>query len=105
MSVYSIIRIRNITIFVWTLMAVFIGVLFFTPESFTKMINIEAWGGTFFILNLILCYGFAYKLDKTKCPDCNEYMFRGGKFKYSIEKFLYRQCGQCGFKLKKELER
>ena len=95
MSVKNIIRNRNITLLVWLLFPVFI----FSIPIIIEVTGLKNWQGVFLIMYMILCGGTAYKLQKSICPDCNKYMFRKGEIKYALEKFLFRQCGQCGFKL------
>jgi hypothetical protein len=95
MNAKSIIRIRNITLLLWLLFPVFL----ISIPKLIEVTGLKDWSGVFLLVYMILCCVFAYKLQKSICPDCNKYMFRGGKMKYAIQKFLFRQCGQCGFKL------
>ena len=88
-------RIRTITLLVWLLFPVYI-------LAIPKMIvvtGLQDWGGIFFLSYLVLCFATAYRLQKSKCPACDGYMFREGKMKYALQKFLFRQCGQCGYRL------
>lgn len=95
MNAKDIIRIRNITFLVWLLFPVF----FLSIPKIIEVTGLKDWAGVFLILYMIVCCVTAYKLQKTKCPECNKYMFRNGKIKYALQKFLFRQCGQCGYKL------
>ena len=97
MSVISIIRLRNFTLFVWLFAPVFIMLI----PIIINITGLDDWGGFFLIMYMTICFVFGYKLEKSVCPNCNKYMFRGGQLKYALHKFLFKRCGQCGFELKK----
>lgn len=95
MNSKSIIRNRNITLIVWLFFPVYI---FLIPKIIDAT-GLKDWQGIFLVLYMTICGLTGYKLQKSKCPECKKYMFREGKMKYSLQKFLFRQCGQCGYKL------
>ncbi len=95
MSAKSIIRIRNITFLVWLLFPVFI----ISIPIIIEATGLNDWVGVFLVLYMIVCCVTAYKLQKSICPDCNKYMFRDGKIISALQILLFRQCGQCGYKL------
>ncbi len=89
---------RNITLCLW----LFVPFSIFLIPIINKVTGSNEWGGMFLVFYMVVCCGCAYKLQKYKCPSCNEYMFRGGKLKYAFQNFLFRKCGHCGFGLKDE---
>ena len=98
MNEESKVKIRNITVFLWLFFPVFILI---TP-IIEKIFGLYDWRGVFILLYMFLCCGFAYKLQRSKCPNCKKYMFRKWKKKHALQKFLFRQCGQCGYELGKK---
>ena len=88
-------KFRNITLFLWVFFPVFV----IATPMLEKILGLYDWRGVFILIYMILCAGFGYKLQKTICPDCGKYMFRKGKGKYALKKFLFKQCGQCGYEL------
>lgn len=98
MSEQRLIRIRNITVALWLLLPVFIV----TTPYVLEAIGVGTDNTMYFVLMYgILCCAFGYALQRVKCPKCNQYMFRDGKLKYALQKFMFRRCGYCGCKLGK----
>lgn len=57
------------------------------------------------LLYFYVCCGFSVWLQRARCPQCHEYMFRRGKMKFALQKFIFRRCGHCGYRLTKEVAR
>lgn len=90
-----IVKIRTITLSLWLCFPVFV----LATPIIEAVFGLKDWRGVFILIYMSLCGGFAYALQKAKCPNCKNYMFREGKRKHALQKFLFRQCGQCGYKL------
>lgn len=98
MSKEKLVRLRDVTTCLWLLLPVVV----ISPYLLDRL-GLKTDNAIYFILlYFYVCCGFAFWRQRAKCPQCNEYMFRRGKMQYALQKFIFRRCGHCGYKLTKE---
>jgi len=98
MNLHKLIRLRDVTTWLWLLLPVVVV----APSGLTRLGLQMDYGIYFILVYFYVCWGFAFKLQRAKCPQCEEYMFRRGKMKFALQKFIFRRCGHCGYKLTRE---
>lgn len=101
MNIRIIKKLRFFTILLWLYIPVGVAVVVYLLSYINSEYSesILVWVFRLILPYIILCYLSAYILQKTKCPNCHGYMFRGGNNSLSCKSMTYHQCNQCGYEL------
>lgn len=98
MNLRRLVRLRDVTTWLWVLLPV----VFVAPAGLASLGFRSDYTGLFIVLYMFTCFGFAFVLQRARCPQCHEYMFRRGKMQYALQMFMFRRCGHCGYRLTSE---